>query len=126
VQVLTDPECPLIGKLRVRTVPVAEAQGIVFLFIGDADPPPLGDDLAPGFTDADMAIAGMRRTILGDWRLATENGFDTTHIYIHRNSRVVTETDAVLPLGFVPTRTSRQSRSSRVRPGRRGSSTSSI
>jgi carbazole 1,9a-dioxygenase len=102
VQVLTDPECPLIGKMRLRTYPVAEAQGIVFLFIGDGVPPPLGDDLAPGFTDADMAIAGMRRAILGNWRLATENGFDTTHIYIHRNSAVVTETDAVLPLGFVP------------------------
>ena len=102
VQVLTDPECPLIGKMKLRTLAVAEAQGIVFLFVGDAQPPPLTDDLAPGFTDDDMAIAGMRRTILGNWRLATENGFDTTHIYIHRNSGVVTKTDAVLPLGFVP------------------------
>jgi carbazole 1,9a-dioxygenase terminal dioxygenase component len=102
VQVLTDPECPLIGKMIVRTPPVAEAQGMIFLFVGDVDPPPLTDDVAPGFTDADMAIAGMRRTIVGNWRLATENGFDTTHIYIHRSSGVVTETDAVLPLGFVP------------------------
>jgi carbazole 1,9a-dioxygenase terminal dioxygenase component len=102
VQVLTDPECALIGKMKLRTPAVAEAQGIVFLFVGDLEPPSLTDDLAPGFTDADMAIAGMRRTIPGNWRLATENGFDTTHIYIHRNSGIVTETDAVLPLGFVP------------------------
>ena len=102
VQVLTDPECPLIGKMHVRTIPVAECQGIVFLFVGDSEPHALSDDLAPGFGDDDMAIAGMRRTIVGNWRLATENGFDTTHIYIHRNSGVVTETDAVLPLGFVP------------------------
>lgn len=102
VQVLTDPECPLIGKMRLRTPAITEAQGIVFLFVGDGDPPPLTDDLAPGFIDADMAIAGMRRTIVGNWRLATENGFDTTHIYIHRNSGIVTQTDAVLPLGFVP------------------------
>jgi carbazole 1,9a-dioxygenase terminal dioxygenase component len=72
------------------------------VFIGDIAPPELADDLAPGFLDPDMAIAGMRRPIVGNWRLATENGFDTTHIYIHRHSGVVTKTDAVLPLGFIP------------------------
>jgi carbazole 1,9a-dioxygenase terminal dioxygenase component len=102
VQVLTDPECPLIGKMKIKTYPVAEAKGIVFVFVGDGDPPPLESDLAPGFTDPDIAIAGQRRPILGNWRLATENGFDTTHIYIHRLSGVVTKTDAVVPLGFVP------------------------
>ena len=99
---LTDPECPLIGKLRVHTYPIREAQGILFVFVGDVEPPELADDLAPGFLDPDMAIAGMRRPIVGNWRLATENGFDTTHIYIHRHSGVVTQTDAVLPLGFIP------------------------
>ena len=102
VQVLTDPECPLIGKMHLRTYPTAEAKGLVFLFIGDGDPPPLEDDVAPGFLDPAIAIAGMRRPIVGNWRLATENGFDTTHIYIHRHSGVVTKTDAVLPLGFIP------------------------
>ena len=102
VQVLTDPSCPLIGKARVRSYPVREVQGIVFVFVGDIDPPDLSDDIAPGFTDHDMAVAGIRRAITGNWRLATENGFNTTHIYIHRHSGVVTQTDAVLPLGFVP------------------------
>ena len=102
VQVLTDPECPLIGKLRVKSYPIREEQGMIFVFVGDVEPPELADDLAPGFLDPDMAIAGMRRPIVGNWRLATENGFDTTHIYIHRQSGVVTETDAVLPLGFIP------------------------
>ena len=102
VQVLTDPSCPLIGKAKVRTYAVHEVQGVIFLFVGDIDPPELSEDIAPGFTDADMAVAGMRRPITGNWRLATENGFDTTHIYIHRNSDIVTKTDAMLPLGFVP------------------------
>lgn len=102
VQVLTDPSCPLIGKAGVHSYPVTEVQGVVFVFIGDIDPPALNDDIAPGFSDADMAVAGMRRPITGNWRLATENGFDTTHIYVHRHSGVVTQTEAVLPLGFVP------------------------
>lgn len=102
VQVLTDPQCPMIGRPGVRCYRAQELQGLVFVFVGDIEPPALADDIAPGFADADMAIAGMRRSITGNWRLATENGFDTTHIYIHRDSRVVTDTPAMLPLGFVP------------------------
>jgi len=102
VQVLTEPGCALVGKMGIKTYPVQEAQGLVFVFIGDIEPPPLQDDLPPGFLDADLAVTGMRRDITGNWRLASENGFDTTHIYIHRNSKVVLETDAVLPLGFIP------------------------
>src|SRR5262245_1220590 len=30
VQVLTDPECPLIGKLRVKSYPIREEQGMIF------------------------------------------------------------------------------------------------
>ena len=102
VQVLTEPGCALIGKMGVRSYAVKEAKGVVFIYIGDGDPSELEHDLAPGFLDADMAITGIRRTVPGNWRLATENGFDTTHIYIHRNSKVVTQTPAVLPLGFIP------------------------
>jgi carbazole 1,9a-dioxygenase terminal dioxygenase component len=102
VQVLTEPGCALVGKMGIKTYPVQEAQGMVFVFIGDIESPPLQDDVPPGFLDGDLAVTGMRRDIKGNWRLASENGFDTTHIYIHRDSKVVQETDAVLPLGFIP------------------------
>jgi carbazole 1,9a-dioxygenase terminal dioxygenase component len=102
VQVLTEPGCALVGKMGIKTYPVQEAQGMVFVFIGDIESPPLQDDLPPGFLDRDLTVTGIRRDIKGNWRLASENGFDTTHIYIHRDSKVVQDTDAVLPLGFIP------------------------
>ncbi len=89
--VLTDPGCPLIGKLRLRTYPVEEHKGMVFVFIGDIDPPPLADDLQPGFLDPDLAVSGdgWSREIGCNWRPAAENGFDPAHAYIHRNSELV-------------------------------------
>lgn len=89
--VVTDPECPLIGKLRLRSYPVEEQKGMVFVFIGDIDPPPLSDDLQPGFLDPGLAISpdGWSREVACNWRPAAENGFDPAHAYIHRNSELV-------------------------------------
>jgi carbazole 1,9a-dioxygenase len=89
--VVTDPECPLIGKIKLRSYPVEERKGLVFIFIGDIDPPPLADDLQPGFLDPDLAISpdGWSREVACNWRPAAENGFDPAHAYIHRNSELV-------------------------------------
>jgi carbazole 1,9a-dioxygenase terminal dioxygenase component len=103
VQVLTEPGCALVGKMAIRTYPVREAQGIVFVFIGKGEPPGLQEDVPPGFLDADLAVGGIHREVKSNWRLGAENGFDTTHIYIHRNSKFMRTTDALLPLGLVPT-----------------------
>jgi len=103
VQVLTEPGCALIGKMAIKTYPVLEAQGMIFVFIGDGEPPALQEDVPPGFLNVGLATHGIHREVKSNWRLGTENGFDTTHIYIHRNSKLITTTDAILPLGLVPT-----------------------
>jgi len=103
IEVLTEPGCALIGKMSLKTYPVQEAQGVVFLYIGDREPPALADDIPPGFLDTDVAVNGIHRDVKSNWRLGAENGFDTTHIYIHRNSKFIRTTDALLPLGLVPT-----------------------
>jgi carbazole 1,9a-dioxygenase terminal dioxygenase component len=90
--VVTDPKCPLIGKVRLRSYPVEERQGIVFVFIGDAEPvPPLEHDVQPGFLDENLAVLpdGWSREVACNWRPAAENGFDPAHAYIHRNSPLV-------------------------------------
>jgi len=103
VQVITEPGCALVGKMRIKTYPVQEAQGMVLLYLGDGEPPALADDIPPGFLDTDVAVRGIHREVNSNWRLGAENGFDTTHIYIHRNSKFMQTTDALLPLGLVPT-----------------------
>jgi carbazole 1,9a-dioxygenase terminal dioxygenase component len=106
VAVVTDPECALIGKLALRTYPIQEQQGIVFVFVGDRDPPPpLHEDVQPGLLDADLALypRGEVQVVRSNWRLAAENGFDAAHIYIHRDSRLVTTTRTTLPLATLLT-----------------------
>ena len=106
VGVLTEPGCSLVGKMEIKTYPVRETHGMIFIFIGDSasrDLPDLEDDVPPGFLAADLATGGIRREVKSNWRFGAENGFDTTHIYIHRNSKFLHTTDALLPLGLVPT-----------------------
>jgi carbazole 1,9a-dioxygenase len=101
VAVITDPESALIGKARIKTYPVEERKGLVFVFVGDLDPPPpLALDVQPGLLDDDLALAprGSRELVRSNWRLAAENGFDAAHIYIHRNSPLVIGMRKVLPL----------------------------
>jgi carbazole 1,9a-dioxygenase terminal dioxygenase component len=103
VSVLTEPGCTLVGKIGVKTYPVQESHGMIFVFVGDGNPPGLEEDVPPGFLDEDLAVRGIRREVKSNWRWGAENGFDTTHIYIHRNSKLLHATDALLPLGLVPT-----------------------
>ncbi|HEY7063656.1 MAG TPA: Rieske 2Fe-2S domain-containing protein [Chloroflexota bacterium] len=101
VAVVTDPESALIGKVGIKTYPVEEAKGLVFVFVGDLDPPPrLLLDVQPNFLDADLAIypRGERSPVASNWRLAAENGFDASHIYIHRNSALIVGQRRALPL----------------------------
>jgi carbazole 1,9a-dioxygenase terminal dioxygenase component len=98
------PQSGVIGKKRIRTYPVQEAKGLVFVFVGDRQDalPALQEDVPPGFLDAGLVIRGMRREVGSNWRIGAENGFDSTHIFIHRESILIRNADLALPLGLVP------------------------
>ncbi len=100
VAVITDPECPLIGKIALKTYPVEERKGMVFIFIGDEEPTPLALDLQPGILDDDMTLFpdGEEALVMSNWRLGAENGIDASHIYIHRNAGLVEAAKRALPL----------------------------
>lgn len=102
--ILGAPQSRAIGRKRLRTYPVQEAKGLVFVFVGDEleSLPPLAEDVPPGFLDPDLAIRGMRRIVEANWRIGAENGFDSTHIFIHRRAELIRNNDLALPLGLVP------------------------
>jgi len=100
--ILTNPTSAQIGRQKLKTYPVQEAKGCVFIYLGDGDPPPLARDTPPNFLDDDMEILGKNQIIKSNWRLAVENGFDPSHIYIHKDSILVKDNDLALPLGFAP------------------------
>jgi carbazole 1,9a-dioxygenase terminal dioxygenase component len=100
--IVTDPQSSIIGKRRTRTFPVTEAKGLVFVFMGEMDPPPLAHDVPPGFLDDDLAVRAVRKHVKANWRIGCENGFDSTHVFIHKRSILIEGNDLILPLGFVP------------------------
>lgn len=89
--ILTDPESPLIRKIGLRTYPTEERAGIVWVFIGDADPHPLELDVPPSLFDKTLTIAprGWSEVVEANWRIAVENAFDPGHAYLHRNAGLV-------------------------------------
>jgi len=98
VAALTDgPDSPIRGKARARTYPVEERLGLVWLFIGDADPPqPKADAPVAPPVEADIPEELMREQNVwggritdraGNWRLAAEGGLDEGHARsLHRNT----------------------------------------
>ncbi len=99
--VLTDPQSSLIGRVGVHSYPVQERAGIVWVFIGDIEAPPLELDVQPGLLDDDMAVypRGWSKIVKCNWRTAAENGFDPAHAYIHRNSAFITDYKVPIVLG---------------------------
>ena len=74
VQVITDPDSRLIGRLKHKTYPVQEINGVIFVFMGDMDPPPpIEQDLQPKFLRPKLAFHPVARNkFRANWRIAAE------------------------------------------------------
>ena len=85
---LTDgPDSPIVGKVRVRSYPVEERAGMVFVWMGEGEPVPVEDDLPEDLLRADARVFVLMRDCPGNWRYASENGFDEAHNkMLHRSS----------------------------------------
>lgn len=89
---ITDgPHSPMTGKVAVRTYPVEERLGLIWVFVGDRrgdDVPPLEEDLPEELVEHEAVVVGkIQPGREGNWRYAAENGFDEGHAkFLHRNS----------------------------------------
>lgn len=91
VAVLTDgPDSGICGRAAVRTYPVAERAGLVWIYMGEGTTPAvpaLERDVPAELLRPDTRLAGRISERAGDWRHAAENGFDEGHArYLHRRS----------------------------------------
>jgi len=83
------PDSKIPGKVRVTAYPVEERFGIVWVFMGEGEPPPLEEDLAPDALAPDIPRFHYFEEWACDWRAITENIVDASHPFIvHRNSFV--------------------------------------
>lgn len=88
---ITDgPDSPIAGKVGVRTYPVAERLGLVWVFVGDdpAEVPPVEQDIPEELLRHRIVIGGrIQAGRRGNWRYAAENGFDEGHAkFLHRDA----------------------------------------
>ncbi|HXF33760.1 MAG TPA: aromatic ring-hydroxylating dioxygenase subunit alpha [Candidatus Acidoferrales bacterium] len=91
VAALTDgPDSPMCGKASVQTYPVEERAGILWIFHGAGDPPPVETHIPEEMLARNAVVEGRITTRPGDWRYGAENGFDESHgKYLHRDSLMV-------------------------------------
>jgi phenylpropionate dioxygenase-like ring-hydroxylating dioxygenase large terminal subunit len=91
VAALTDgPESSVPGKRgkRVRRYPVEERNGVVYVYMGDGNPPPLEEDVPEELLDPERYVTGLTvNTWACNWRASVENGHDAAHApIVHVNS----------------------------------------
>jgi nitrite reductase/ring-hydroxylating ferredoxin subunit len=90
VAALTDgPDSPICGKasVRVRTYPVEERGGLLWVWVGEAPPVPVEEDVPDDLLDPRALVQGVIFARRGNWRYAAENGIDEGHSrYLHRDA----------------------------------------
>ena len=103
VSILTENDSALVGKLSVPSYPIEEKFSLVWVYIGDGQPRPLKEDVLPTLWNTpDLVMAPTARyKIRANWRVAIENGYDTGHLYGHRNWAAAWRYGIAVPIGTV-------------------------
>ena len=62
-----------------------ERCGLIWLYPGEMEPPPVEEDIPDEWLAPDAIIVGRISERAGDWRYGVENGYDEGHVkYLHR------------------------------------------
>lgn len=104
VGIPSDPDSKLIGKLKLRSYPVEEHKGMLFVFIGDmTPPPPLYDDLPHQFLDEDMHVVPFHQEeVNSNWRIAADSASELNHTFIHKQDALLHYWRQPLPFAEIP------------------------
>ena len=81
---ITDgPDSPICGKVRVKTYPVEERFGVIWIYMGDGQPPPLEEDIPSEFLAPNTIILGriVNNRIGLDVRTETAGAWNTSVRY---------------------------------------------
>jgi phenylpropionate dioxygenase-like ring-hydroxylating dioxygenase large terminal subunit len=88
IAALTDgPDSPVVKKVCVRSYPVEERCGMIWVWMGDIEPVPLEEDIPEELLDPDVLILEEEMVWNCNWRVTMDNAIDSAHaIYLHRTS----------------------------------------
>ena len=71
--------------MRIRTYPIEERAGLVFIYMGEGTPPPVEEDIPEELLEPGRIMCYRITVQGGNWRFAVENHFDDAHAqYLHR------------------------------------------
>lgn len=89
VAALTEgPSSPIVGKVSVCTYPVLERIGLIWIYMGTGEPPPVEEDIPEELLEPNVLWCTRISVQEGNWRYAVENHFDDSHAYyLHRNAQ---------------------------------------
>jgi nitrite reductase/ring-hydroxylating ferredoxin subunit len=80
------PESRIPGTVKIRTYPVEERKGMVWIWMGDMKPVALEEDWPKFIFDEDSIVKMINRVKKGNWRWHAENGPDGHAPLVHMNS----------------------------------------
>jgi phenylpropionate dioxygenase-like ring-hydroxylating dioxygenase large terminal subunit len=73
------PHSSVVGQVCVRTFPVEERIGMIWVWTGEGEPVPVEEDIPEELFRPEADIFWRQKTAKGNWRYAAENGFDESH-----------------------------------------------
>ena len=80
------PDSSLVGKFRLRTYPVEERKGIVWIWMGDMAPVPVEEDIPKLILREDTIVKMVNRIKRGNWRWHAENVMGGHAPQVHMNT----------------------------------------
>ena len=87
VAALTDgPDSPVVGKVRIRTFPIEQRKGMVFIWMGRGAPVPLEEDIPALLLRDDAKVKVRYRQVYGNWRQHAEGSAGGHFFMLHRDS----------------------------------------
>jgi nitrite reductase/ring-hydroxylating ferredoxin subunit len=87
VAALNEGPCSRIpGRVQVRTYPVEERAGLIWIYMGEKVPAPLERDVPPELLDRDSITYFHTEKWDFNWLPGLENLMDTHDLFVHRNS----------------------------------------
>src|SRR5262245_7048220 len=105
VEILSEADSALIGKVGLKSYPTFEQHQVIFVWIGDGEPLPIHEDTQPRFWDDHLVTYPViRYKIKCNWRVAAENGLVAAQIYGHRHCIGMQQSGRIRPFGTYPSR----------------------
>lgn len=81
------PDSRMVGRLKAKTYPTRVLGGWVFIWMGEGEPAPIEEDVAPEMFDPDILPLTSYTYWFTNWLLAIENHSDSHNaLFVHRDS----------------------------------------